>query len=93
MSGTASPGLKLIVIANGQSASILLYLSKTYDTKHAFNFADDDKDTDMLNWIMFMCVFACLVVLPSSSSSSSSRCALAQSRRCWTYARYQLAEV
>ena len=39
-----------------QSASILLYLSKTYDKKCNFHFEDDDDETEMMNWIMFMCV-------------------------------------
>ncbi|GAA6010041.1 hypothetical protein JCM10207_007531 [Rhodosporidiobolus poonsookiae] len=37
-----------------ESASILLYLSKTYDTKGLYWFAeDDDLQTEMLNWIFF----------------------------------------
>ncbi|KAK4698253.1 glutathione S-transferase, partial [Phenoliferia sp. Uapishka_3] len=37
-----------------ESASILLYLSKTYDTKFAFHFEDEDEETEMINWIMFL---------------------------------------
>ncbi|KAK4702464.1 glutathione S-transferase, partial [Phenoliferia sp. Uapishka_3] len=37
-----------------ESASILLYLSKTYDTKFAFHFEDEDEETEMINWIFFL---------------------------------------
>lgn len=34
-----------------QSASILLYLARVYDTKFAFHFADEDEEQDMTNWV------------------------------------------
>lgn len=39
-----------------ESASILLYIAKTYDTDATFHFKDEDLQTELLNWIFFMCV-------------------------------------
>ncbi|SCV73388.1 BQ2448_7314 [Microbotryum intermedium] len=37
-----------------ESASILLYLARTYDTKYEFHFEDPDLQTEMMNWIFFV---------------------------------------
>ncbi|KAK4048971.1 Glutathione S-transferase 2 [Microbotryomycetes sp. JL221] len=37
-----------------ESASILLYLAKTYDTNYEFHFKDEDLHTEMLNWLFFL---------------------------------------
>ncbi|KAK4046945.1 Glutathione S-transferase 2 [Microbotryomycetes sp. JL201] len=37
-----------------ESASILLYLAKTYDKGFVFHFKDEDLQTEMLNWIFFI---------------------------------------
>ncbi|BGO92585.1 Glutathione S-transferase 2 [Rhodotorula toruloides] len=37
-----------------ESASILLYLAKTYDTDATFHFKDEDMQTELLNWIFFI---------------------------------------
>lgn len=39
-----------------QSASILLYLTRVYDTNHVFHFKDEDMQQEMMNWIFFMFV-------------------------------------
>lgn len=37
-----------------ESASILLYLARVYDTKFAFHFEDEDVEAEMINWIFFI---------------------------------------
>ncbi|GAA5999727.1 uncharacterized protein JCM10292_003720 [Rhodotorula paludigena] len=37
-----------------ESASMLLYLAKTYDTGFNFHFQDEDLQTELLNWIFFI---------------------------------------
>jgi hypothetical protein len=39
-----------------ESASILRYLEKTYDSRHLLGFEDPDLDTQMNNWIFWVCV-------------------------------------
>lgn len=36
-----------------ESASILRYLEKTYDSRHLLGFEDPDLDTQMNNWIFW----------------------------------------
>ncbi|GAA5987245.1 hypothetical protein JCM10908_001876 [Rhodotorula pacifica] len=37
-----------------ESAAILLYLAKEYDTKFQFHFEDNDLETEMISWIFFI---------------------------------------
>ncbi|KAJ6556095.1 hypothetical protein B0H19DRAFT_1262205 [Mycena capillaripes] len=37
-----------------ESASILLYLARVYDTGHVFHFSDPAEQQELLNWIFFM---------------------------------------
>ncbi|KAM0791847.1 hypothetical protein ACM66B_004104 [Microbotryomycetes sp. NB124-2] len=37
-----------------ESASILLYLAKTYDKDFVFHFKEDDLQTELLNWVFFI---------------------------------------
>lgn len=39
-----------------ESAAILMYLAKAYDTDFRFHFKDDDLETEMISWIFFMSV-------------------------------------
>lgn len=39
-----------------ESAAILMYLAKAYDTDFHFHFKDDDLETEMISWIFFMSV-------------------------------------
>lgn len=44
-----------------ESASILRYLEKTYDSARLLGFEDPDLDTQMTNWIFWTCVPVCLL--------------------------------
>ncbi|KAJ7862605.1 glutathione S-transferase [Mycena olivaceomarginata] len=37
-----------------ESASILLYLARVYDTNHVFHFSDPAEEQELLNWIFFI---------------------------------------
>jgi len=37
-----------------ESASILLYLARVYDTNHVFHFSDPAEEQELLNWIFFV---------------------------------------
>lgn len=58
-----------------ESASILRYLEKTYDSRHLLGFEDSDLDTQMDNWIFWVCVLVHrLVFVLTNPSGSFSKC-------------------
>lgn len=50
-----------------ESASILRYLARTYDSHHVLGFEDPDLETQMDNWIFWTCVPSRVTLRPVRS--------------------------
>lgn len=73
-----------------ESASILLYLARTYDKRYLLHFEDDDLEQGMLDWIFWVYVRSCswlnrsLTGGPCTVKAGSDRCKGRRTTSCGT---------